>query len=905
MIDTTRHLTNEVPKSPAKEEKSDTKTLKADWSFDDFESFEDFLSFSSENSRESVSWDVQIVEAVFERFKKEEREYEENVTPEQEPNNEIPKLHFESQPLSSSGSDIEGGLIDSYPSNETLISQSVEEMTPTDELASTDGDSSLYQSHLSPHENALQSRKDSEQSANSVIDDVKSIAEKEESTFQKEIDDVVDVSDVNSVVDVKDTVPTLESAEKPDLREEDVDVGKDVDTEEEVDVEGDVDLDDDPTDPQSPTRVKRSFSTQSSYSERRKYFEKLKEMRDRRHSNVSLNSYDANHIIQSGLVKERIAHHRKYLACLYEPQGPTSPTLLKDTRLNESSYEKSEGNSVVRQQDRSLQPISLHDDTLQHSDVSGKSFRYGFESHNAQDEEKVLRTVNQTHLSTIATGNLPLNFTSSSNSSSCSSINDTEDHHIDCRSPTAPKYKVLLQPRLFLWRSYFEDNSANTRTSNSLAVQNTPKALNQTYRLSSSSEQSTNNESSQAASLKEIEKVSKEEEKKDQLSEEVDDVWEDFETKARKFEMLSRSCSSDMLSEKQSLKSSSFRARKELAVVSTTKATTASDPKQLPRNEPVENMEYRSTVRTTRRRYASNRCSTAEIEAADVAAASALLERSSSCRSSITNIAATSNALSTTPILFSINKRKECDLSSVGSSTTTSLPSTFSASINSSAAIKRSSSYRSREPVSTSSFAKSPTNVVTSLSRHSSVTSKDLPSPSLEALKNELAANLTRSKSSRKTKIDPSPTSSFTKSLSSTGTDRTKPVRRHSSRHLTNNTSSENCETASGTFLDTSAATTTVVTSTNRRRRPASRQPSFTSSTKQSTPVTPTVTTSTSVAGEEKNVESVEEEQPREKKSVLMLAQRFDQIALSSGNSSRLTGRNRWNRGRKHFSDLA
>ena len=812
------------PESP-KVEKVHVEKSNSDLSMDDFDSFEDFLCCTANNSHESVSWDVQIVEAVFERFKKKkDEENKDGDLPEQKANSSpftIPTI--EKLKDSSDVSDTEESQkLIRYDSTETFLSESVDELTPAEDLVSADDNSYSQAPQVSPRNGFKEVSKEEEEEDLILSIDVPATPTLKSAPWSKDFEETpspVVVPELNDVI--------VHSAEESEVDEDDV-------TKDDVN---------EISYPESPSAaIKRSHSAQSSYTDRRKYFEKLKEIRDRRHSNVSLNSYDANQIIQTGKVQEMIAHHRDYVAS--QVRGSTS-------------YQNSPEVIGEIPSENMLAPPNNRRYRRQKSSVTSETSQCENLSRHSSYTPMDMDTVQNSHFSAMTTGSLPLNFTSSSNSSSNSSINDAEEHHPDCTSPTTPKYKVLLQPRLFLWRSYFEDNGANTRRSSNLAIQ-TPSEATQINK----------DEVPPKIPLREVVNLATtKEDNRDELSEEVDDVWEDFETKAKKFESLCRSSSSEKIYEKQPLKRSSFSTRKDLAAAPSIKedptSTSFKQSQDKWKKDQPTGTNQNQIVKTNRLRFNSKRNSTSETETCTTTTTPHnTAKRSSSFRSATSN--KTSTSIATTPLRFNTN-------------TTESTPVAMTT-------VRRSSSYKSKNPVPLP-FDRSQSPVAVAISRHNSMTSRDRSSPTPGALSDSLGSNLSRSSSYRKSN----------ESLSAAVSTNGSLLRRNSSRVRKNNSSNPDLATVSSTATTpTPEAHSTLATSSTPELPTEEVPPADVDGPSEAPEVD---------SAETNRIEEVTEQCSG--KSVLKLAQRFDQIALISGNSSLLTGRNRWNKGRKHHSDLA
>ena len=873
------------PSSPVPEE-NEKKKANADLSIDDFDSFEDFLSATASNSRDSVSWDVQIVEAVFDRFKKEEEDQkkEQDKAKLAGKDAEDPVIinvpTIEKLKDSSDTSDVEESQKTvSYDSNETLISESVDELTPTEDITIIDVDENLPK--ISTEASYEMIKDDGEMVLTVSVTEPPHTEPEEWSKDYLEPSPVLDASDLENVI--------VHSAEESDENDDFV-----KDDASEVSI------------PVSPgSKIKRSQSTQSSCHERRKYFEKLKEIRDRRHSNVSLNSYDANTIIQTGKVRNMIAQHRDYVAShSRRPSSNSRYSDIEETSKHENSNRLGADLLAMHQGVQYRRQQSGVASESSHTDDISRTSHY----HNMD-----MDAVHNNQFSTLTTGSLPLNFTSSSNSSSSSSINDSEDHHLNCTSPTPPKYKVLLQPRLFLWRSQFEDNRTNTRRN--FAVPSTAEHKHSHKHHSHSKHPHHKSNAHHKSPVRHHHENPTPHDAKNDSSDEED--WEDFETKTKKFETLCRSSSSEKLREKHTLKRSSFRTWKDLAASSNNSAPkpTFKLIQSKWNEESASSMDASNTptVRSNRFRFASTRSSTSETESISTTA-SASVSRSNSYRSTTTNKATTSHANAPLRNDNGRNDSLSSTSSCVTQPTTPTTPTTVS--------VRRSSSHRNREPVAFP-FARTNSPVATSLSRHSSMTYRDQHSPAKGRI-SEIETSSSNLKRSSSCRSEP-PTSSDT--TDTVVVRRTSSRRRRRTHPLTSTTSSastssivtavalSNKSKASvstksvAMTLDSSKITADKETTSSSVNPPTKlvRQSSTTSSIPPSETQPSKDEEVSNSATEPHQCNSHPENKDDEccRKSVLNLAQRFDKMAESTGNSNLLTGRNRLSKGRKHHSDLS
>ena len=823
------------PKPEAQEEKK----LNSEVSFDDFESFDDFLRCTENNSRESVSWDVQIVEAVFERFNKEKEidETVENDSTKEEKSDpaSLPTIEKLKDPSDFSEPD-DSHKSAEYDSNETLISESIDELTPTEDLTSIDESTCSLASYISPRNSFEEINKEQENEDDELVLSV-DVAETprpdEDALWSEEF--------------FETTSSGLDASEMPDVAAHSAEESND---------DGEDDLKDNICEvchPESPSlTVKRSHLTQPTYIDRRKYFERLKEIRDRRHSNVSLNNYDATQLIQTGTVKEMIAHHRDYVAsqvrgttsCQHSQQAMHEITTAKLENAKSSTDKVTPSHRIHYGKHRS----SVTSESSQCEDLS----------HSSQYKSVEIDPAQNNRFSTLTTGSLPLKFACSSNSSSNSSINDADENHPNYNSPTTPKYKVLLQPRLFLWRSYFEDNGTNARKNQNFA---TPLTAANAKQLLNSRQQLPNETLTNFPTQK-VENISAKESSKDQLSKDVDDDWEDFETKTKKFESLCRSSSSEKVNVKQPFHRSSFRTWKDLAAAASIKdAPVRTSFKQIQekwKQELQSDANRNRDLKTARLHFASNRVSASEAESSTTPTSRATVKRSSSYQSIATD--ETKASVATTSRYFNTN-------ASEASSDTIS-------------SAKQISSNKSKQTV-THRFAHPQSPVAAFIPRHSSMTNIAVSAAASE----DTAQNLSRTGSYKKRKEPvPIPSSSL--------------LRRHSSRTARiKNSSSVDCLATNYTNTNTSSISEKKADFKDKKTKSASSE-NISAKKEEENFKSPRL------VAMKKDCTSEVSEQCSEK-SVLRLALRFDHIAVTSGNSNLLTGRNRWNKGRKHHSDLA
>lgn len=807
-----------------------------------------------------MSWDVQIVEAVFDRFRKEdeennqedEEEEEEKISSVEndEPRAESNPILAESDALDTETEGERTGIARSE-SNETLKSENVDEVTPTEDYVCIN--EVIQQTSPLSRQSVSESEKSDR---SSVYSSIEPSSETRFDSFSKSLDDsqALDAVDLNDV--------TNHVIEPSDVSEESaVEVGENNEENE------------------SDSSLK---AKSSSYNERRKYFERLKEIREMRYSDLGYHNHDAGVIIQSGKVRDMIAQHRDQVASLAKPQ-PQQIGSAKTPNLPDQEDSSPQGGDSAASARRFWSQSKITREPLNRSAED----YHQCEASRKRDMDLVN---SNNRFAAITTGTLPLHLTSSSNSSSNSSIDDAGD-----ASSNPSKYKVLLQPRLFLWKSYFENNENSSTPNKNLSTPTQTAKSGERPGLSRQRLRERNAQKKRQM-LKEMSKTTAIDTSKEPGSEDVDNIWEDFETKARKFENLSRSSSSEKLRVRQPHKAAPLQVRNDLQTGNGTVAekTAALREAALKNNNSVTTL---TRTRHSRNRYSSSRSSTSEVEPSTVTTPT---KRETFATTPVTSKQPSSPVSATSLRLSSIKNKDGLNLclSSSSSLNSSHPPSPSSSCTNLTdsktiSSIRRSSSYRDRQPVS-SSFTNSGSPTVTTLSRHNSERSNEFSSRFRRSTKDfDSIANLRRSSSYRGTASienrSPSP-NAISAAL----------LRRNSSRMRRQPTSASTEEISSPTSPSPLSS----------RYQTKHAAVSRTSSSSSLVRVGSLKSSKSALSGGEKEVE-------KSGKSVLKLAQRFDELSVSSAakrfeelsvsneESKPISPRNRWYRGRKHYSDLA
>ena len=448
-------------------------------SLEAFESLEDFVNFNVESKRESLSWDLQIVEPFFEKLKLEKERKAAEMREEEKKSKSSNLVPMPKQAPSR----LSGAL-----STEDVPPSLPRKSSPeAEKLPSTNDD------YAKPKfsEN-LRLPKNDEKVQKEIPNSKPNDARVEKLTSN--------LSSGDTIHDVTNGPVSAASAEK---KAELVDAAEPI---------------------RNVPKLKRSLSTQSSSQDRRRYYDRLKELRDRRNSQRSLGA-DAK-MIQSGKVQEMIQHHREQM--LASQDNPT-PTILG--KQSGRPYIRSE--SCTRLSNRDFRSGSQQD-----KDEHNTTSRVSMEIREQKDkncetyfkngpklEDRFsleLEKTKENRLSTVTIGSLPLFFTSSS--SSCSSEEANEDPHSS--SPSNSKFMSYLQPQLFLWRSYSEDSGSSTRRSQNLILE--ASSLEHAV-CQSSDKKSLCTHKTDKFNFKEMGKIGQGTDT-DKMSEQVDCIWDDLET---------------------------------------------------------------------------------------------------------------------------------------------------------------------------------------------------------------------------------------------------------------------------------------------------------------------------------------------------------------------------------------
>ena len=502
VTDNEKRLSVRVPTDDDNDEiAKDDQGKKSDLSMEDFDTLEDFLSVSIGSRRESISWDKQIVEPFFEKLKKEKEKKQSQIqSTELDPSILIPMPRRRRVTEESSNVSCDD---ESKPNNSSIENASRQEdllsCSPANDVAN----------HVT-ETNLIVEKKDE---ASSVLAKLQNEAAPKENRAASHVDrgskcvepdrSVVTCEQEEIVPDNTGSIPTLQSG-VPKLR--------------------------------------RSLSTQSTHADRRRYFQKLKESRDRRYSQLCLGP-DAK-TIQMGKVREMIEQHREQILT---SQAMLRRASIPEQKLNDGKLYQRRSDSYDRlMRTQSLSPplqnaksssyapgsvVLRNKREYERKSYCGKDNVENASQQNALIKQKYrsadLETVNvNKRFSTLTTASLPLQFTSSS--SSCSS--DNEDCSNCNSSRTTPKYKSLFQSQMFLSRSYFQDQESNTRRSRNLVIQASPEIIQKDGKRASLQEPKFD----QKFFFREIGKIEADDDlQKDQMSEQVDNVWENFESSKR------------------------------------------------------------------------------------------------------------------------------------------------------------------------------------------------------------------------------------------------------------------------------------------------------------------------------------------------------------------------------------
>ncbi|CAK8692802.1 unnamed protein product [Clavelina lepadiformis] len=523
ITDVERRLSIRLPSGDENEEKKSVQDL-------DFETADELLTFSVDNNRESVSWDIQIVEAVFERFKRENSTQNEGASAENVPITiSMPTYRKTLRTYSTSDESDEDVAFSNLPPETAMKIQK-------------------RLSRMASGELRLQVKSDPSNRKTGESNMEEAETGKQSLQKQKEDNEVISPQKTEEKVQEPNTVPnhTPQQASKspplsPTARDvfspplspkvEDPDVNRHV-----------------------APKIKRSLSTQATASDRRKYFERLKELRDRRHSQLQLGSDGRS--IHTGFVKELIEQHRETITSQVEKESLRSPTQKRISHgnlfsqvelgripihpndfvhsnrfsqpaISESNIERKYGNVKLRRPERIASARDPYDENMNPSvGIKGGSRKA---THRSLD----LEMTDHGRLSTFTTSSLPLNFTSTSSSNgNCSS---SDDDTFKPASPITPKFKRLIQNPVILWRSYSEDNGTNTRRCKNLVIETTSLESHERTGACQAVEDQSKPEapSENKLLIKEIGRISSNgEAKTDKMSEQVDYVWNDFESKS-------------------------------------------------------------------------------------------------------------------------------------------------------------------------------------------------------------------------------------------------------------------------------------------------------------------------------------------------------------------------------------
>ena len=469
-------------------------------SFEDFDSLEDFLSFNVENKRESLSWDLQIVEPFFEQLKQEKEQREalvaqrraENITISMIPMPNRKSYLAVSSTSNDSSSEPEYSTQQESPSNhtpQTAVAVPSNKTFSNSSKTANDGSGAL-EIISSSDANVIEKR-----TSETIVQDT--VCTKDQSqSFE-----------VEDEKEKKNSIAPVESSRK----DETVKVGLAL-----------------------LPKIKRPLSTQLSNTDRRRYFDRLKESRDRRHSQLALGS-DAK-AIQTGKVREMIEHHQEQMMTsqahivgsssnrkTFDKNSLSKRSDSSDCHSNQKAFSSLKSNdfpaTVVLRRPRDSERKSINE-SRNVDNFSANRYRAGSKKQNYRSMD--LEIVDpDNRFSALTTASLPLHFTSSS-SSSCSSGNEDQL----CNSPkSATTSKAVLQSEMVLWRSYLEETGSNRRRSKNLVIQASPDR----------GDSSTSTANAEKKFLfKDVGKINAIENKQtDKLSEEVDCVWHKLESRQK------------------------------------------------------------------------------------------------------------------------------------------------------------------------------------------------------------------------------------------------------------------------------------------------------------------------------------------------------------------------------------
>ena len=487
-------------RAPSDQEEEDNRKKKSEVSLEDFENLEDFLNFSVENKRESLSWDLQIVEPFFEQLKQEKEQKEALLAQRKAEEVEsvilIPMPRRKRTRATSTTSNDSSSEFES-PISRKGISKETPQPTSILRVHSPQPDNFLNNNVLK-----TESHLENAKSATSPDLIVNCSTSKANETKNFASNQLRSSSDDNKE---KPKVASFNQRSKKDEKTT--------------------------SEPAPVPKLKRSLSTQLSTTDRRRYFDRLKEIRDRRHSQLTLGS-DAKSI-QAGMVREMIEHHQE--------QMMTSQTKIVAPSRNRKSFDESRKRSdsfdnVQKRKNSLSSPKNIDLQTTvvlrrpkepeqssikipgDPDDIGTNRYQAGYKKQNYRSMDLEVADPSN-RFSSMTTASLPIHFTSSS---SCSSGSGNDD--LLSNSPKlTPKHKALLQSEIILWRSYSEETGSNTRRSKNLVIQASPEHKDQS--ISSSTKE-------KKFLFKDVGKLEVAENgSTDQLSAEVDCVWHKLEVR--------------------------------------------------------------------------------------------------------------------------------------------------------------------------------------------------------------------------------------------------------------------------------------------------------------------------------------------------------------------------------------
>nr|XP_009861732.2 uncharacterized protein LOC100184701 [Ciona intestinalis] len=499
----------------------------------DPDDLDEFLNFSVENSRESVSWDIQIVEAVFERFKNQEPPVADVDPP--------PPISSTAVPLSVHKTQNKVLTSSESSENEDFSSSWTEKMRRRattrpmrSNLNRTETQPAMQVMHKSDTETSFKQEQQDEEikmrrisdgacdnfsvDANHLIHRKASNAEASEMLFS-------------------DDKPNPSVEESHDCTQQRSQAGDSL------------------------------YRSNSANQNRRKYFERLKEIRDRRISKRIL-GVDGLAIPQ-GRVKNMITQHRvsindqslgarspitpspsiSYKSSL-SPTSPNTPGFsVKSPQKNNISENPfftkwRETNETVPEKQKSPQSPPLV--TSFHPPEQKVRFR------RSTIRSLDLDSMRNSRFSSLTTASLPLDFTTSSSSG---------DDIFEEKS----EVKLIKTMPTLLWRSYSQDHGSCTRRSRNLLLDDSEAfgASNSKTDPSYASNRRLSSPLDSKAFLSQ--KVGHIPENKnimtDKLSEQVDHVWKDLETEHPVHTDTSTQDESSILSGKESSKSETSQQR--------------------------------------------------------------------------------------------------------------------------------------------------------------------------------------------------------------------------------------------------------------------------------------------------------------------------------------------------------